>query len=39
LKLSINGIPALMMEFGDSAGTRVPIGDIDMVYFFCKDKL
>ena len=36
LKLSCNGIPALMMEFGANVGTRVPIGDVDMVYFFVK---
>jgi hypothetical protein len=37
LKSSTNGIPALMMEFSDSVGTRVPIGDVDMVVF-CKDN-
>lgn len=36
LKLSCNGIPALMMEFGANVGTRVPIGDVDIVCFFCK---
>jgi hypothetical protein len=34
LKLSDNGIPALMMEFGANVGTRVPIGDVDMVCIF-----
>lgn len=36
LKSSDNGIPALIIEFGDSVETRVPIGDVDMVYFFVK---
>jgi hypothetical protein len=36
LKLSDNGMPALMMAFGANVGTRVPIGDVDMVFFFVK---
>ena len=33
---STKSVLALMMEFGANVGTRVPIGDVDMVYFFVK---